>query len=83
LHDHRRLHRHGATLASHGHPRRVGAEADELRVGAGARGEPLRRNVQRLEQVRLAGAVRTDDENQAAAELELQRLVRPEVSERE
>jgi hypothetical protein len=35
--------------------------------------------VQRLEQVRLADAVRADDENDPRRELELERRVRPKV----
>ena len=41
------------------------AEADQLRVDARARREPLRSDVQGLEQVRLARAVRADDEHDA------------------
>ena len=48
-------------------PRRRPAEADELRVGARARREALRADVQRLEQVRLAGAVRPDRRARAPA----------------
>jgi hypothetical protein len=40
----------------------LGAEADQLRVIARPRREPLRADMQRLEQVRLAGAVRAGDE---------------------
>ena len=40
------------------------AEADELRVGPRPRREALRPDVQRLEQVRLAGAVRPDGEHE-------------------
>ena len=45
-------------------PRRVAPEADQLRVGARPRREALRADVQRLEQVRLAGAVRPDHEHE-------------------
>jgi hypothetical protein len=38
--------------------------------------------VQRLEQVRLADAVRPDGEDEAGAQRELQPLVRPELAER-
>ena len=41
------------------------AEADQLRVLPGPRREALRPDVERLEQVRLAGAVRPDDEDDA------------------
>ena len=57
------------------------AEADQLRVGARARREPLRADVQRLEQVRLAGAVRAHGENEPGLERQLQTRVRPEVRE--
>ena len=53
------------------------AEANELRVLAGARREPLRRDVQRLEQVRLPDAVRPDGEHDARLEVEIERRVRP------
>ena len=59
------------------------AEADELRVGACPRREALRADVQRLEQVRLAGAVRADDEHEAGLELELEPRVRAEVPKRD
>ena len=39
------------------------AEADQLRVAAGARREPLRADVERLEEVRLPGAVRAVKEH--------------------
>jgi hypothetical protein len=50
--------------ATHGDPRRRLAETDELRVGARPRREPLRADVERLEQVRLADAVRADREDE-------------------
>jgi hypothetical protein len=49
---------------------------------AGAGREPLRREVQRLEQVRLAGAVPADDEDDARDEVEVERRVRPVLAER-
>jgi hypothetical protein len=52
--------------------RRALAEADQLRVRARARREALRRKVQRLEQVRLAGAVLADDEDDPASETEVE-----------
>jgi hypothetical protein len=48
----------------------------------GAGREPLRREVQRLEQVRLAGAVPADDEDDARDEVEVERRVRPVLAER-
>ena len=48
------------------------AEADQLRVLPRAWREALRRDVQRLEQVRLADAVRADDEHDTFRELELE-----------
>jgi hypothetical protein len=41
----------------------------------------LRADVQRLEEVRLAGAVRPDGENEPGSQLELESLVGAEVSE--
>jgi hypothetical protein len=60
-----------------------GAEADQLPVGARPRREALRRHVQRLEQVRLAGAVLADDEHDSAGEPELESGVRAVVPERD
>jgi hypothetical protein len=39
--------------------------------------------VQRLEQVRLPGTVRTDDEHQTRLEVEVKARVRPDVAERD
>ena len=58
-------------------------EADQLRVAAGARREALRADVQRLEEVRLAGAVRAVEEDDARLESELERGIRAEVAERD
>ena len=55
------------------------AEADQLGVGARPRREALRADVQRLEQVRLAGAVRADRQHEARLERELQARVRADV----
>ena len=65
------------------HPGGALAEADQLRVGARARREALRADVQRLEQVRLAGAVRPDDEHEPRLEVEVEPGVRAEVAERD
>jgi hypothetical protein len=59
------------------------AEPDELRVGARPWREPLRPDVQRLEQVRLARAVRAHDEHEAGTELQLEPRVRADVAERD
>jgi hypothetical protein len=58
------------------------AEADQLRVVARARREALRRDVQCLEQVRLAGAVPADNENDAALDCEVELRIRPVLTER-
>ena len=62
---------------------RVGAETNELRVVAAARRETLRADVQRLEQVRLAGAVLTDREHDPRLQIQLERGVGAIVAERE
>src|SRR5438105_1949968 len=59
------------------------SEPDQLLVVARARREPLRRDVQRLEQVRLACAVRPRREDEPRPERELEPLVRPEAAERD
>ena len=55
------------------HARRVGVEADHLPVASRARREPLRSDVERLEQVRLAGAVRTVEKHDPRLEAQLER----------
>ena len=55
------------------------AEAHQLRVGPRPRREALRADVQRLEQVRLAGAVRTGHEHEARLELQVELRVRAVV----
>ena len=62
--------RHPPSLDLHA-ARRL-AEADQLRIVSRARREALRRDVQRLEQVRLAGTVTADDEHDAGVEPELE-----------
>ena len=57
------------------HARSRLAEADQLRVLARARREPLRHDVQRLEQVRLADTVAADDEHDPRLECEVERRV--------
>src|SRR5438876_100617 len=49
--------------------------------GMSAPREPLRPDVKRLEQVRLAGAVRPDEKHQTRLELELEPRVRPDVAQ--
>jgi hypothetical protein len=49
---------------------------------ARARRETLCGDVQRLEQVRLAGTVPTDDEDDAGGEREVERRVRPVLAKR-
>ena len=58
-----------------------GAVADELRVLARPEREALRRDVHRLEEVRLARAVRPRDEHEPGLELELEPFVRADVAE--
>ena len=65
------------------HARGLGAEADQLRVGTCARREALRPDVERLEQVRLAGPVRTDHEHEPGLQLELEPSIRAEISQRD
>jgi hypothetical protein len=49
---------------------------------ARARREALRRDVERLEQVRLARAVAADDEDDPGREVEVERGIRPVLAER-
>src|SRR5262249_54714682 len=62
-------------------PREALAEPDQVRVASCARREPLRRDMQRLEQVRLADAIRADGEHEPWAKPELEPRVRPEAPE--
>ena len=64
-------------------PSRLGAEAHQLRVVAAAGREALRTDVQRLEQVRLAGSVLADGQHQSRLESQLERGVGAVVAERE
>ena len=59
------------------------AEPDELRVLPRSRREALRRDMERLEQVRLARAVRPHDEHETLRQPELERRVRADVPERD
>ncbi len=67
-----------ATTRAAGAPNRISCD-----VGARARREPLRADVQRLEQVRLAGAVRARHEHEARFEGEVERRVGAKVAERD
>ena len=61
---------------------RVPAEAHQLGVRTRPRREALRPDMQRLEQVRLAGAVRAGHQHEAGLELQVERRVRAVVAER-
>jgi hypothetical protein len=61
----------------------VRAEADQLRVVAGSGGKALRADVQRLEQVRLARAVRAGDQDEARLQALFEPRVRAKVDERD
>ena len=77
------LQRHRRPAAAHGDPRRRLAEADQLRVLPRPRREALRRDVERLEQVRLPDPVRPNREDEPRPQREVEPLVRPEVAERD
>jgi hypothetical protein len=79
----RHLERRLRAAAGDDDARRLLAEADQLRVLARARREPLGADVQRLEQVRLADAVRPDREDDPARERQVERCVRPVLAERQ
>jgi hypothetical protein len=61
----------------------VFTEANQLCVGPRPRRKTLRADVQRLEQIRLAGAVRAGDEDEARFELQVEPGVRADVPERD
>ena len=69
-------------LAPEGDPRRITPEAHQLRVCPRPRREPLRPDVQRLEQIRLAGPVRPRYENQSARKVQVELGIRAEIPER-
>jgi hypothetical protein len=54
-----------------------------LRICTRAWREALRADVQRLEQVRLAGAVRANNENESRLEAEVKPGVRADVTQRD
>jgi len=62
---------------------RVGAEADQLCVAPRSRREALGPDVECLEEVGLAGAVRAGDEDDPGLERELEPRIRAEVPERD
>src|SRR5262249_26176937 len=57
-------------------------EPNELRIRSRARGEALRSYVQRLQKIRLACAVLTDNQNQPRLEGEIETRIRPNVAQR-
>jgi hypothetical protein len=63
--------------------RRAGADPHEASVQPRAGREALRRHVNRLEQVRLAGAVGPDHERGARRKLEVEAAVRAVVAQEE
>jgi hypothetical protein len=83
LQRHLELDRHTAAHSAERNPARLLPEADQLRIGARARREALRADVQRLEQVRLAGPVPPHHEHESRLEAEVELLVRAEVPERD
>jgi hypothetical protein len=63
------------------HARSALAEANQLSVGARSGRESLRREMQALEQIRLASAVRADSEHDPRFQRELEPWIRPVVPE--
>ncbi len=78
-----RLKGSASTLTADPHAGSLGTEAHQLGVVARPWREPLRADVERLEQVRLARAVRACNEDDAGLEPELEACVRAEVAERD
>jgi hypothetical protein len=62
-------------------PGSIATEANQLRVDPRPRRETLRPHVQRLEQVRLAGAVWTGHEHEPRLQLEIEPGVGAEIAE--
>jgi hypothetical protein len=75
------LERRPAAGAGERDSRAFSPEADQARIGARAGREALGADVQRLEQVRLAGPVRADDEYEPRLQPELEAGVRAEISQ--
>src|SRR5581483_6061716 len=76
-------HVRAAACAGETDPGSLLPEADQLRVGPRARREALGADVKRLEQVRLAGAVRADGQDETRTQRQLEARVRAEVRERD
>jgi hypothetical protein len=64
-------------------PRKVGAPADDLAVGAGPVGAAPRQQDDGLDQTRLAGRIRTGNEMRPWSERRVKRGVSPEVADRD
>jgi hypothetical protein len=79
----RHLERRPRPAAGDRDPGRLLAEADQLSILTRPRREPLRADMQRLEQVRLADAVWPDGENDPVRERQVERRVRPVLAERQ
>src|SRR3954454_1243232 len=77
------LERRAGAVTDQGYARSLSSEADQVRIAARPGREALRADMQRLEQVRLAGAVWTDDEHEPRFQLELEPSVRAEICERD
>src|SRR5439155_12011452 len=78
---HFELHLRFTSSAAERDPPSLLAKADKLRVGTCTRREALRTDVQRLEQIRLTGSIRSDHEHQPWLEVEVEPRVRPDVPE--
>jgi hypothetical protein len=77
------LDRRPRSIAADDDATRAFSKADKIRVAARALREPLRADVERLEQVRLASTVRADDQNEPGPELYVEPYIRAKVAERE
>ena len=81
LERHLELDLHVSSCAAQRNPSCLLTKANKLGVGTRTRGEALRADVQRLEQVRLPRPVRTDHEHETGLETEVEPGVRPNVPE--
>jgi hypothetical protein len=81
LQRHLELDRTAGPVARERDPGSGGAEPDELLVGPRPGREALGADVERLEQVRLAGPVRARDEDDPGLQCELEPFVGAEVAE--
>ena len=77
---HLELEPHVAAAARDRRSRTFRAEADDLRIRARAWRKPLRRDMDRFEQVRLPDAVRAHHEHEPRLQSQLEPLVRAEVA---